>query len=203
MYPAPLYTETDPAFIAAFMREHSFACLTSVTADGLRATHAPLAFVADEGPHGALYGHLSAENPQCAAFDGQHQAMAVFNGPHAYVSPLWVREPAREVPTWDYISAQATGRPVALAPEETPQLIADLVAAYEGSEGWKLDSMSPNYRDKLFTRVTPFRMPVETLLCVRKMHQNRAAEDRTMVIARLREAGEGATADAIAAAMGG
>jgi transcriptional regulator len=199
MYPAPLYTETDPAFAARMMREHSFACLTSVTADGLRATHAPLALVAGEGPHGTLYGHLSAENPQCASFDGQHEAMAVFNGPHAYVSPLWVRDPSREVPTWDYVSVQATGRPVALPQEENERLIGELVETYEGQGGWKVAGMKPDYRDKLMHRVVAFRMPIGKLLCVRKMHQNRAQEDRLLIVARLREAGEHGTADAIAA----
>ena len=69
----------------------------------------------------------------------------------------------------------------------------------EGPEGWSFAGMKPGYREKLLSRVTAFRMPVEHLLCVRKMHQGAPVEDRRLIAARLRAAGEAGAAEAIEA----
>ena len=75
--------------VRAVMRAHPFATLVSMRARRAFATHVPLLLDAARGPHGTLLGHVAAENAHAEAFDGRTPALAIFSGPHAYVSPRW------------------------------------------------------------------------------------------------------------------
>ncbi|MGL6251979.1 MAG: FMN-binding negative transcriptional regulator, partial [Billgrantia desiderata] len=89
----------------ALVERYGFAVL--VGAD-LQATHLPLTLERSEGELGSLYGHFARANPHWRALDG-NRALAIFSGPHAYVSPSWyASRPA--VPTWNYLAVHATGR---------------------------------------------------------------------------------------------
>ena len=96
MYMPAAFSDTDPAKLHEFMRRNSFALLTSHDEGGLTASHLPLLSDPDAGPHGQLLGHMARTNPQWRKVKGE--LMAVFSGPHAYVSPSWYEEGAT-VPT--------------------------------------------------------------------------------------------------------
>ena len=89
MHLRPAFTETDPARIAGLIAANPFGLLVTPGADGPDASHLPFVMSHDNGVI-VLTGHLAAGNPQCAAFDGG-TALAIFSGPHAYVSPAWYR----------------------------------------------------------------------------------------------------------------
>jgi predicted FMN-binding regulatory protein PaiB len=87
---------------------------------GFRATILPMLFDGDQGPHGMLRGHLARGNPQwreieasvAAGGDGAGEALAIFDGPDAYISPAWYEEKrltGKVVPTWNYATVQAHG----------------------------------------------------------------------------------------------
>src|SRR5690606_3576711 len=100
MYVPPSFRPHDHEVLQAFMRRHSFATLVSQL-DGVPfATHLPLLHRAQVGSDGQLLGHVARANPQWQELAGQ-QVLAIFNGPHAYVSPTWygVKD---AVPTWNY-----------------------------------------------------------------------------------------------------
>ena len=102
MYLRPAFVETDLEKIAALVTAHSFGVLVTTGADGVSASHIPFT-VARDGEALLLEGHLGRANPQCAELAGG-QGLAIFGGPHAYVSPSWyATQPA--VPTWDYAGA--------------------------------------------------------------------------------------------------
>jgi transcriptional regulator len=187
-YPPPYYTDDSPAFARRLMREHAFALLT---AGGLQATHLPLLWQ-DEGEHGALYGHVARNNPVAAHLDGG-SALAVFSGPHAYVSAKLYDDPARSVPTWNYASVQARGRLSILPDAEVLPHLQDLAATFEAQGGWAV-SDAADYAQSLTRGIVAFRLEIETLRAFRKMSGNKSPAMRKRIIDAARADGEHAFA---------
>ena len=97
MYTPNHFQETDPSRIHDFIESHSFATLVSTDATELVASHLPLLLDRQSGAHGRLIGHMARANPQWRSAEGQ-SVLAVFHGPHAYISPAWFA-PTNVVPT--------------------------------------------------------------------------------------------------------
>ncbi|MBB4185747.1 putative FMN-binding regulatory protein PaiB [Sinorhizobium terangae] len=111
MYTPPAFREGDRATLHAMMREARLCHFVTATADGLMATPLPLFLDPDEGEHGTLHGHLAKANPQWRT-PPIGDAMAIFMGPDAYITPSWYaskREHGRVVPTWNYAAVHAYG----------------------------------------------------------------------------------------------
>jgi transcriptional regulator len=202
MYAPEHFAETDVARLHALMRERSFATLVSLLDGELFATHVPLLLDTARGPHGTLVGHVARANPHARAFDGRTPALAIFHGPHAYVSPRWFVSP-RNVPTWNYVAVHASGTP---HPIEDAALVHDVVArtaaVYEGGakEPWTPDAAPAPFIAGLQRAIVAFELPIARLTGKWKLSQNKSAEDRAGVVAGLRaEAAGGAEANAAAA----
>src|SRR5579871_3198416 len=103
----------DRKFLHDFMDEFSFVDLITATPT-LRITHVPTFIDRSAGKYGTIFGHVSRQNPQSQTFDGNHDAVIVFRGPHGYISPTWYAKPD-VVPTWNFAVVHASGklRPVA------------------------------------------------------------------------------------------
>src|SRR4051812_7081427 len=108
MYVPPHFAESDPAKLHAFIEGHGFGLLVSQVGGVPFASHLPFVLDRTAGPHGTLVGHMARANPHWRELGGQ-TALAVFAGPHAYVSPTWY-EAENVVPTWNYVAVHATGR---------------------------------------------------------------------------------------------
>ena len=111
MYIPPAFRENDLPALHATMREARRANLVTATDEGLLATLLPLLLVPEEGPYGTLYGHLAHANLQWT-LPPKGNAMALFTGPDAYISPSWYaskREHGKVVPTWNYVAVHAYG----------------------------------------------------------------------------------------------
>ncbi len=190
MYVPGAFSETDPRALAALMRDYGFATLVTV-ADGTPvASHVPLIFEPERGPRGTLYGHLARANPQWRTFDGVRETLAVFHGPHGYVSPNWYRDPARAVPTWNYAVAHVYGAPRAIDDvREAKAVLARLVAAYEDGRAapWSLDRLDARFLAAQLRGIVAFEMPVARIEGKFKLNQNKPPEDRAGVIAGLRD----------------
>src|SRR5262249_17526889 len=112
MYVPKHFQADDEAVLAELIAAHGFALLITVAPESGQpfVTHQPLLYDAAVGPHGRLLGHIARANPQWQHFASGRQALAVFQGPHAYVSPTWYTvRPA--VPTWNYAAVHAYGTP--------------------------------------------------------------------------------------------
>lgn len=182
MYVPKSFAVTDPAALAAFIRAHSFATLIS-TVDGTPfATHLPLLLEGDR-----LLGHLARANPHWRAFDGQQQALAVFHGPHAYISPTWyAATPA--VPTWNYAAVHVYGVPRLVVEEDRlAQLVDRLVATYEAGQPqpWS-GELPPEYREKLLAAIVGFELEIGRIEGKFKLGQNRSRADQLGVLGRLK-----------------
>lgn len=163
------------------IERHGFAALVDAE---LSATHLPLMLERSEGELGTLYGHFARANPQWRPLDG-NRALAIFSGPHAYISPSsYASQPA--VPTWNYLAVHATGSLELLNDEDTRTLLDRSLAHYEPA---LLDSLGREreYLSKMQAGVVGFRLPIETLTGKAKLGLQRSRADQAGVEAALAE----------------
>ncbi|HMR30801.1 MAG TPA: FMN-binding negative transcriptional regulator [Geminicoccaceae bacterium] len=205
MYVPPAFREDDLAALHATMRDAGLANLVTATAEGLVATPLPLFLVPDEGPLGTLHGHLARANPQWR-LPPAGDAMVLFTGPDAYVSPSWYaskRQHGKVVPTWNYIAVHAHG-PVEFFDDADRllEVVARLTGLHERSrsEPWAVSDAPEAFVRAQLKAIVGLRLPIARLEGKRKMSQNRSAEDRAGVAAGLAASGR-ASDRAVAALM--
>jgi len=171
-----------------WMEQFSFATLISAEGE-LEASHLPLLLNRDEGTYGTLLGHFARASRHWQLADGQ-PVMAIFHGPHTYISPRWYDNP-NLVPTWNYVAVHARGRlTVTHDPNETLSLLRRMTAHYESAfeAPWQLAADEQSLR-KLAEQVVTFRIPIEQLEGKAKLSQNHPIARRERVVAGLREQG--------------
>jgi transcriptional regulator len=188
----------------ALIREHSFGTLVSHDGPGLQASHLPFLLDPERGPHGTLVGHMARANPQWQSFRGEAQALVIFQGPHAYISPSWYAIEL-SVPTWNYVTVHAYGVPRLV--EDTPALLEILQATvqiYEAPlpEPWSMERLPGEFVKKLTRAIVGFEVPIARLEGKSKLSQNRSQADQEGAIAGLIRQGEPADV-AVAALMVG
>lgn len=186
MYIPRAFRREDLDELVAFMRAHSFITLVSVLDGAPFASHVPVV-VQREGDALTLRGHLARANPHWRAFDAG-ESLAVFTGPHAYVSPS-LYEQRESVPTWNYIAVHAAGPARALhAADDRAALEAEMramIQAFEGAYEQQWDSLPERYREGMLQGVVGFTLSVTKLEGKAKLSQNRSAADQHRVAAAL------------------
>lgn len=183
----------DPAQIAALLEHHAFAILVTA-GDGAApvATHLPFLYDPGAGPHGCLRGHMARSNPQWRAFAASsREALVIFHGPHAYISPRWY-QPGAAVPTWNYVAVHAYGMPAIINDDAAVDaLLRDLVGEYEAAapRPWSLDGQEEAYLARMRRGIVAFEIPITRLEAKAKLSQNKTPEDRRGVIEGLQASG--------------
>jgi transcriptional regulator len=176
LYTPRHFASRDEQHARQIIQDHPFATLiTAVDGADPQVTHLPMLL-----EDGLLLGHLARPNPQWKLF-ASGRTVAVFHGPHQYISPRWYEQPDLNVPTWNYAVVHVHGRPELLDALESRRFIERLTAHYEQGQ-W---SATAEKIDKLLPGIVAFRMPLERVEAKFKMNQNRTAADRKLVIARL------------------
>ncbi len=204
MYVPEAFETSEPEWCHALIRAEGFATLVTVDAGGVPfATHAPLLLDERRGPLGTLLGHVARANPQWRVFTAGRPALAVFQGPHAYISPTWY-EAHPSVPTWNYVAVHAYGVPAVLEdPARVTALLARLTRTYESGRPnpWTFESLTEEYVWRMIRAIVAFEIPIERLEGKAKLSQNRSAADQVGVRAGLEASGD-PLANAVAALMG-
>jgi transcriptional regulator len=180
MYRPRHFDIEDKLALFRVMRDNSFALLVSAGTGSLIASHIPLFLETDGDGPGRLLGHLARQNEQWQGFDGNVEAMAVFQGVHAYVSPSWYVSKVM-VPTWNYVAVHAYGRPRVVADAaHTRAHLERLVATYESpaTGPWSMDRLPDDYVQRMIKGIVAFEMPIARLEGKFKLSQNRSAADR-------------------------
>lgn len=203
MYVPPAFREDDLAALHGTMREARLANLVTATAEGLVATPLPLFLMPEEGRYGTLYGHLARANPHWR-LPPTGDAMALFMGPDAYVSPAWYpskHEHQKVVPTWNYVAVHAYG-PVEFFEDADRllEVVTRLTNLHEKAraEPWGVTDAPEAFIRAQLKGIVGLRLPITRLEGKRKMSQNRSAADRAGVAAGL-AASERASDRAVAA----
>jgi transcriptional regulator len=199
------FAVADPAVLLAELVRQVPATLVTLGEDGLRASILPMLFDADDGDHGTLRGHLARPNPQWRDAGSGVEALAIFDGPDAYVSPALYEEKrltGKVVPTWNYVTILAHGTLVARPePEWLLPHVRRLVERHEAgrAEPWSIDDAPDGYVETMVRAIVGLELRITRLEAKRKLSQNRSAADIEGVIAGL--AGGSPQDQAIAAEM--
>ncbi len=208
MYTPPDFHEDRLPVLHTAIRQARLATLVTLGAEGLEASHLPLLLEAEEGPRGNLYGHLARANPQWRPGIGTVQALAIFTGAEAYVSPSWYATKAKAgkaVPTWNYVAVHAYGELEFIHERERLQsIVSRLTERHEAARPhpWAVEDAPEDFVQALLKGIVGFKLSITRLEGKWKMSQNRPEEDRLGVIRGLRTEGgpaEAAVAELMAA----
>ena len=198
MYIPKAFHVSDSSVLEAFITHHGFATLVSTVDGRLFATHLPLLLDRTESAQGVLLGHVARANPHWRAFDGQQEALAMFHGPHAYISPSWYT-PSPAVPTWNYAVVHVYGVPRVVDDEVwLAHLVDRLVARYEADMPVPWPGVLPAaFKADLLQAIVGFTMEITRVEGKFKLGQNRPPGDQLGVVRQLE-----VSADPIAQALG-
>jgi len=188
MYTPKFFASDDEALARKVVADHPFGMLMTLPAagseDACDISHLPMLWCDGGGPDGRLIGHVAKANPHGARFDGAAASVAVFSGPHAYISPNWYAHDGL-VPTWNYAAVHLHGTPRAVTDEAGATDILDmLVGVFESdaSGNWSTAKLPDDVLVKQLRGIVAFEMPVTRVETKVKMSQNRAPDDIAGVI---------------------
>ncbi|MCW8090946.1 FMN-binding negative transcriptional regulator [Alteromonas sp. ASW11-130] len=172
----------DIQAVRRFIEQNGFALLASPTLD---ATHLPLQIAPEEGKLGTLYGHISRANIQSKFGDGD-EVLAVFTGPHSYISPTWYDASPVAVPTWNYAAVHCLGHLKQLHEEETLRQVKQLIAQYEPRLLNDHERMPEHYIQGLLKGIIGFKIIISRIDAREKLGQHRNQADQAGVFRSLR-----------------
>ncbi|WP_434678858.1 FMN-binding negative transcriptional regulator [Pseudomonas sp. R1-18] len=191
MYIPKAFEETDIPTMQHQIDQTRLAVLITNGEQGLQASHLPLLLRRGPDACGTLYGHLARANPQWRDLAAGGEALVVFSGADAYISPSYYPSKAEHekvVPTWNYLAVHAYGRAeVFTDAERLRQLVGELTDKHESGRNppWSVDDAPADYIAKMLGAIVGFALPVERLEGKRKLGQNRSAQDYAGVHDRL------------------
>ena len=173
MYQPPQFRSADPAIAAELMRAHPFASLISTDDQGFPfVSHLPL-HLEQRGERFVLLGHCAKPNPHWRLLQARPQALAVFMGPHAYMSPS-VYPDRQRVPTWNYLTVHCKvhARLVEDAPAKDA-LLKTLIGDHEPAYAQQWRSLGEEFANKLLAGIVGFELDVQEWSCKLKLNQHR------------------------------
>ncbi|HJR29281.1 MAG TPA: FMN-binding negative transcriptional regulator [Pseudomonas sp.] len=159
------------------------AMLVTHGEQGLQASHLPLLLNVNDGPHGTLYGHFARANPQWRELQNGAEALVIFAGADAYVSPEFYpskAEHGKVVPTWNYVAVHAYGTAEVFSDaDRLRDLVSALTDRHESGRAspWKVADAPADYIDGMLKAIVGFALPIQRLEGKRKLSQNRNAAD--------------------------
>jgi transcriptional regulator len=183
MYIPTAFKNDDLADLHGLIDQTRLAIIVTHDENGLHASHVPLLLRKDQGRHGTLYGHLAKANSQWRSIENGAQALVIFAGPDAYVSPssyATKTEHGKVVPTWNYVAVHASGVARVFAEKHRLlEVVKELTKKHEQGRDspWEVDDAPADYIDKMLGAIVGFALPIEHLEGKRKLSQNRSAAD--------------------------
>ncbi len=208
MHLPPDFKEERVPVLHEAIRQAALGTLVTLGEAGLEASHVPMLIDPEPAPYGTLTGHIARVNPQWRRPAAGVQALAMFLGPDAYISPAWYatkRQTGKVVPTWNYVAIHAYGEVRFFEDaERLLRLVTRLTETHEAGrpEPWAVSDAPAEFVRAMLKGIVGFELPIVRLEGKWKMSQNRPAEDRAGAIEGLRREGgpgEAAVAEIIAA----
>ncbi|MDO7898493.1 FMN-binding negative transcriptional regulator [Pseudomonas citrulli] len=187
MYNPQAFAVDDLPQLHRMIGDCRLAVLVTQGEQGLQASHLPLLLDTHQGPHGTLYGHMARANRQWHDLQAGAEALVIFAGADAYVSPAFYpgkAEHGKVVPTWNYLAVHAYGRAEVF---DDAQRLRDLVGALTDrheagrAQPWKIEDAPAQYLDSMLKAIVGFALPIQRLEGKRKLSQNRSPADATGV----------------------
>ena len=186
VYLPPAFTEARPEVLIQHIDRHDFGLLISHGTDGIIVSRIPI-LIERNGDELHLLGHVARPNPQVQHLDGRGEVLAIFNGPHAYISPSWYAS-GPSVPTWNYADVHAYGSVRLIEDDDwLRRLLHRLSERHEARNPipWRLQDLPETYLRGMLRGIVGLDIAVTRLEGKYKLSQNRPAADRPRVIAAL------------------
>lgn len=182
MHTPKIYQDHDPASIQKFIHENGFGILISTVDGQFWATHIPMVLSKDGTK---LVGHISRGNKQWKDVEGFKNVLAIFNGPHTYVSSSWYDH--ENVPTWNYLAVHVYGSIRIIEGDELLASLSELTDKYEkhSEKPVSVKTMSSEYVHREMKGVTGFEISIERFEATRKLSQNRDDKNHQTIIEQL------------------
>ncbi|WP_210642091.1 FMN-binding negative transcriptional regulator [Pseudomonas sp. Tri1] len=183
MYNPKAFAVEDLPQLQQMMGDCRLAVLITHGEHGLQASHLPLLLDTQQGPNGSLYGHMARANPQWRDLEAGAEALVIFAGADAYVSPSFYpskAEHGKVVPTWNYQAVHAYGTAEVFSdPERLRNLVGALTDRHESGRAlpWSIDDAPAEYIDSMLRAIVGFALPIQRLEGKRKLSQNRSLVD--------------------------
>ena len=191
MYNLPYYKTSSASELISFMKEHSFATLMGCEGNKVAATQVPLLVEEREGKL-FLMGHIMRKQDHHLALEANPEVLALFTGPHVYVSATWYSNP-HQASTWNYMSVHARGTLRFLDDKGLIEVLRKLTLHFENNESTTIyDNLTPEYVAPLLKSIVGFEIEVKAIENVFKLSQNRDRESYKNIIQELsKQAGDG------------
>ncbi|SFW55376.1 MULTISPECIES: FMN-binding negative transcriptional regulator [Pseudomonas] len=183
MYNPKAFAVDDLPQLHQMMGDCRLAVLVTHGEHGVQASHLPLLLATQHGPNGTLYGHMARANPQWRDLEAGAEALVIFTGAEAYVSPGFYpskAEHGKVVPTWNYVAVHAYGNAEVFSDtQRLRNLVGALTDRHETAreQPWKIDDAPAEYIDSMLKAIVGFALPVLRLEGKRKLSQNRSPAD--------------------------
>lgn len=184
MYMPAHFAEERTEVLHGLIADHPLGALVTMGPNGLDANHIPFEFDPAQGPHGTLRAHVARSNPVWQEAADRAEALVIFQGPSAYISPSWYpskHDAHRQVPTYNYMVVHAHGNIIVRDDEPFVRgLVARLTRKMEAGEAtpWKMGDAPADFISQMLAAIVGIEIPVERLTGKWKLGQNKAAEDR-------------------------
>lgn len=192
MYRPSSFKLTDVELIREVLEEWSFATLVTCGSGGMQASHLPFEYEPDAN---VLRTHLARANPQWREF-GMGEVLAIFQGPHGYISPRWYENPL-SVPTWNYVAVHVYGTVRIVEDDSVAAAVLErLVARNESNfeNPWRLEAPE-DWQAKMRAAIVVMEIEISRIEAKAKLSQNRPSGDVDRAIEGLDERGESALAE--------
>ena len=173
-----------------FIENNSFGILISQSNSKFLATHIPLELDKNDNGQPILFGHISKGNPQWKNFENNSEILAIFNGPHCYISSSWYDH--ENVPTWNYIAVHIYGKVKIIEGERLITALTKLVDKYENQmeNPVSVKTMSEVFVNKEIKGIVGFEIEITEIQSAYKLSQNRDKNNHSNIVAELRKRGD-------------
>ncbi len=187
MYSPPHHRQKNWEEIKEFVHQNSFAILVSQVEGKPWATHLPLELGQDATGQEVLYGHLARANPQWRHLTDTTEVLAIFAGPHAYISSSWYDH--ENVPTWNYLAVHIYGCARLIEGEELYQVLSRLVNKYEAASAnpVSMGTLSAGYAEQQMRGIVGLAIQVTDVQATYKLSQNRDAKNYANIVQELQK----------------
>lgn len=206
MYIPSAFREERLDVMHSLIRAHPLGTLVTADSAGLQANLLPFTLAASNGA-GILRAHMARTNEQLAALRNGAEALIIFQGPQAYISPSWyvsAQEHGHVVPTWNYVVVQARGKACVIGdPDWLFSQIEQLTNAQESARPypWSVSRAPARFIQEQLQAIAGIEIPIDQLEGKWKVSQNRSEADRRAVATALVEHGDAEMAELVRAAL--
>jgi len=191
MYNLPYFKEQDGEVVLEFMRQHPFVFLSGVDVDNKPVASQVPVFIDEKDGKLFLTGHIMKNTDHHKAFDNNPNVLAVFTGPHTYVSATWYDDP-HQASTWNYMSVHAKGTIRFGDYNDLVAILKRLTLFYEKGNTASttvFDNLSSEYTEKLMKAIVAFEVEITSIDNVFKLSQNRNEQSFHNIIDKLKVQG--------------